>query len=124
MNKLQKALRLNALFSGVSGIVLLIFHSIIANQFEVEQSTVFWIVGIGLIVFSSTIFWEIKKQRRIAVVWIIIQDLAWVIGSSVLLVFQPFVISNMGNMTIAGVALVVLLMALNQWNAWNKIGVN
>jgi ribosome-associated toxin RatA of RatAB toxin-antitoxin module len=45
----------------------------------------------------------------------------WVIGSVILLVFQPFEISNTGEVIIAGVALVVLLLALLQAKALAQI---
>jgi len=117
MNKLQKALSINTMFSGVSGLVLVIFNKEIANIFEVGQNTIFWIIGLGLIFFSATILLEVKKQRGLAVLWIIIQDFIWVIGSAVLLLLQPFNISNIGNNTIAAIALVVLFMGINQASA-------
>lgn len=117
MNKLQKALGINALFSGISGIMAIILHRSLANLFGLEQSDVFWMVGIALIFFASTILLEVKKQRRIAILWIITQDFIWVIASAVLLILQPFNISSAGNSIIAVVALIVLGMAINQSKA-------
>jgi ribosome-associated toxin RatA of RatAB toxin-antitoxin module len=117
MNKLQKALSLNAIFSGISGIGLILFHKSISNLFNIDQSNIFWIVGIGLAFFALTILLEVKKQRHLGVIWIIIQDYIWVIGSAVLLILQPFNISNTGNNTIAIVALIVFVMAINQSTA-------
>ena len=114
MNKLQKALSINAIFSGVTGLGLILFHKSIANLFNIGESSIFWIVGIGLVFFALTIILEIKKQRRLAIIWIIIQDFIWVIGSVILLILRPFNISNTGNNTIAIIALVVLFMAINQ----------
>jgi len=118
MEKLQKALSINAIFSAVSGITLVIFPNAIANIFGINQSTAFRIIGVGLIFFASTILLEIFKQRPLAVIWIIVQDFIWVIASAVLLVLQPFNISNTGNYTIAVIALLVLFMAINQSSAF------
>lgn len=114
MNKLQKVLSINSIFSGISGLGLILFHKAIANLFNIDQSSIFWIIGSVLIFFSLTILYEVKKQRRLAVIWIIIQDFIWVIGSIVLLILKPFNISNAGNNAIAILALIIFLMAINQ----------
>lgn len=117
MNKLQKALSTNAIFSVIYGLGLILFHKSIAKIFEVNSGTVFWIVGIGLLLFSLSIFIEIKKQRVKSVKKIILQDYVWVFASALMLVFRPFDISNIGNSSIAIIALIVLLMAINQSKA-------
>ncbi|AFM05454.1 oligoketide cyclase/lipid transport protein [Bernardetia litoralis DSM 6794] len=117
MNNLQKALSINAIFSGVSGTGFILFHKSMADLFAIEQNSIFWIVGIGLIFFALTIVLEVKKQRRIAILWIIIQDFIWVIASIILLLLQPFGISDAGNNIITIIALIVLVMAINQLRA-------
>ncbi len=114
MNKLQKALKINSLFSSVSGILLVLLNQQIAKLFRTSNNTVFWIVGIILIFFALTIWYEIRKQRNLAVSWIIIQDYIWVLGSLILIIFNPFNISMIGNLIIGIVALVVLFMGINQ----------
>ncbi|MBD3275991.1 MAG: hypothetical protein GF372_11805, partial [Candidatus Marinimicrobia bacterium] len=74
-----------------------------------------------LIYFTATIIYEIKRQKPIGVLFIIIQDFLWVIGSIVLLIFQPFEISVAGNGIIAAVALVVLFMGFNQAKTLGQI---
>lgn len=64
--------------------------------------------------FTTTIIYEIIKQRPAAVLWIIVQDFMWVIGSAILLIVRPFEISKDGNLAIAIVALVVVFMGINQ----------
>jgi len=120
MNKLQKALGINALFSGISGLTLTILHQWIARLFGVNNSTVFWIIGLALLFFAGTIVYEILKQRQWVVWWIIIQDFLWVIGSFVLLLIQPFAISQTGNMLILLVAVIVLFMGINQYRSLPK----
>ncbi len=121
MNKLQKALKTNALFSGISGIILILLNHQIALVFGTTNYTVFWVIGLLLIYFSITIWYEIKKQRRFAVLWIIIQDYSWVLGSLILIVFNPFEITQIGNFIIAIVALIVLFMGINQMNGLKEI---
>ncbi|PCJ63929.1 MAG: hypothetical protein COA58_14965 [Bacteroidetes bacterium] len=117
MNKIQKTLSINAIFSLASGLGLIVFHKQIANVFEVNVSTVFGIIGFGLFLFSLSIIREIKLQRRASIKKVIALDYIWVLGSALLLVFRPFKISSMGNNTIAIIALVVLFMAINQSQA-------
>tara|TARA_B110000211_G_C14034191_1_gene533662 strand:- start:1077 stop:1451 length:375 start_codon:yes stop_codon:yes gene_type:complete len=124
MNQLQKSLRLNAIFSSLSGVLLIALNKTLANLFTVSDSSVFWIVGIGLIFFASTIAFEIKRQKRMGVILIIIQDYIWVLGSVILLIFQPFEISGIGNVIIGVVALLVLFMGVNQGRALSKIESN
>lgn len=123
MNHLQKALLANALFSGLSGIILIALSKQISKLFEISNQSIFWIVGIALIFFSLTIVFEMKKQKPLRVKIIIIQDFLWVIASIILLIIQPFEISVSGNIIIAVVAMVVLFMAINQSRALAKINI-
>ncbi|GAL81643.1 hypothetical protein JCM19274_488 [Algibacter lectus] len=41
MNKLQKALKINALFSSISGIIMILLNQPIAKLFGTSNSTVF-----------------------------------------------------------------------------------
>jgi ribosome-associated toxin RatA of RatAB toxin-antitoxin module len=121
MNNLQKSLVANAVFSGVSGLVLIICNTYLAHLFGAGNTAVFQIIGVALLFFACTIIYEIIKQRPLAVLWIIVQDFIWVLGSFILLIFNPFELSKAGNFIIAVVALVVLLMGLNQSKALAQI---
>ncbi len=114
MNKLQNALKFNALFSSTSGILMILLNQQIAKLFGTNNNSVFWIVGLALIFFAITIWHEVKKQRKIVVIWIIIQDFIWVLGSIVLIIFNPFQLTEVGNLIIGIIALVVLYMGKNQ----------
>ncbi|MDO6472034.1 hypothetical protein [Maribacter sp. 1_MG-2023] len=120
MNKLQNALKANAIFSSISGILLIIFNSKIAALFGTGNTTIFWVVGLVLLYFTITIWYEIKKQRRLAVLWIIIQDILWVVASLMIIVLNPFVITSTGNLIIGIIAVIVLFMAINQTKALNQ----
>ena len=118
---MKRVLIINALFSGLSGILLIVLHKPVAHMFGVNSSSPFWIVGIVLLLFSFSIVYEIKRQNSLAILWIITQDLLWVIASVYLLIFNPFDISLLGNYTIAVVAIIVLIMAINQVSALAKV---
>jgi ribosome-associated toxin RatA of RatAB toxin-antitoxin module len=67
-----------------------------------------------LLFFSGTILVEIKKQRALAILWIIIQDSVWVIASIVILIWRPFDISDAGYLLIDIFAFLVLLFTIFQ----------
>lgn len=121
MNLLQKSLFFNALFSGLSGIILVAINKQMANLFDISNKSIFWIIGVALILFSVIIIYEIRRQNPLGVLAIIIQDYLWVLGSIILLIAQPFEVSKTGNSIIAMVAIVVLFMAINQAKALVKI---
>lgn len=121
MNKLQKSLLLNGVFSGFSGIILIAFAAQSASLFKTTNTGVFQITGVVLLLFTATIIFEIIKQRPAAVLWIIVQDFMWVIGSAILLIVRPFEISKDGNFAIAAVALVVVFMGINQSKALAQV---
>ncbi|WP_271855689.1 hypothetical protein [Patiriisocius marinus] len=124
MNNLQKALKTNALFSSISGIILILLNKPIAKLFGTNNNTVFWIIGLALIYFSITIRYEIKKQRKLAINWIIIQDYIWVLGSLILIIINPFEITLIGNLIIGTIALIVLYMGINQMIGLKKSTTN
>jgi len=121
MNNIQKALKANALFSSISGIIMILLNRQIADLFGTNNNTIFLIVGLILVYFAITIWYEIKKQRRLAILWIIIQDYTWVIGSLILIIINPFKITQIGNFIIGIIALIVLYMGINQMNALKKL---
>lgn len=121
MNHLQKTLIANTIFSSLSGILLIFLSKSIAQIFGVANTLVFEIIGGILLFFAVTIMIEIKAQRSILILWIIIQDLLWVLGSVLIVWLNPFSISGMGNALIILVALVVFFLALAQMNALSQL---
>lgn len=118
---MKKALGINAIFSGLSGVSLMLFDERMAELFETTALTPFWLIGILLLIFSSTIIWEMKRRNPIVILWIITQDMLWVIGSAVILIWKPFIISNEGYGIIAVTAVIVFIMAVNQHIALSKV---
>ena len=117
MNSLQRSLTANTIFSLFSGIILLLLAPYLTSLFGLSDPTAFWIIGGGLILFAFSVYRQVKLQKPMGVLAIIVQDLLWVIGSIVLLVLNPFQISPTGNLMIGLVALVVLGLAMAQSSA-------
>ena len=110
------ALTSNAIFSGLCGIDLLVFNRFFSNLMGVSEPFVLTIIGIGLLIFSATLFLTAfaKEIKPKAVKIITAQDWAWVIGSIVILTGGFFDLTVIGNVLIAAVALVVASFALLQ----------
>jgi hypothetical protein len=83
---------------------------------EVRLSGALVYIGLGLLPFALFTIWvsQQKKNYQKWVKLIIYMDLSWVIGSCVILLFQPFTINATGNIIIGVVALIIGLFALLQ----------
>jgi hypothetical protein len=116
---LRMALKGNALFSLLSGATLLIYPRTISTIMKVENHNVYWIVGIGLLLFCSyLLFNAYKKELDLKEVkFIIIQDWVWVMGSLAIILIDPFNISHAGNWIIGIVAIAVMGFAIIQSKA-------
>jgi drug/metabolite transporter (DMT)-like permease len=118
--RLRNALKANMIFSFLSGAGLAIFSSAVSAFMEVERSDIFVYIGIGLLLFSFTIAWSaFAKEFKIKRVKLItMQDWAWILGSAVLLVLNPWNISLGGNILIAIFAVIVMLLLFFKAVRW------
>jgi hypothetical protein len=114
MDLLKNTLAANATFSTASGILLSIFPEKFAELFEVNNALIFRIIGVVLLFFAGFVFSQVKKYDVKLVKFIISQDALWVVGSLLLVLLQPFGISQTGNNMIAGVAVIIFLFAVGQ----------
>lgn len=112
---LRNALRANAIFSGVSGLLIVLFHNQVLQWLGLGEVNLL-AVGAGLVLFSVYLFWMSNRQNlpRSLVSGVIAGDWAWVLGSVVLLVFKAGIFSSLGVFLIAEVALVVMVFAIWQ----------
>jgi hypothetical protein len=117
MLSLKNTLLLNALSSGMTGIILICFAQPAAELFGQVQAAPFSGVGVFLLVFALYVF---RASRRTPVRsnearLITALDLSWVLASVVLLLWISHQFSIVGNVLIAAVAGWVALMAMLQW---------
>lgn len=121
MKLLPIALATNAAFSFLSGLILTIFPKYLAGVFAASTHIPFLLIGVGLLFFAYTIWIELKPQRSHKVIAIIIQDLLWVAGSIIILIWKPLPISTVGYSIIGWIAgLVLLFSVLQTWGWWKK----
>ena len=114
MLSFKKVLGANIVFSAFSGLLLVIFPATTAGLFAVEDKNIFLVTGWCVLAFAVFTAGVLKKKSITGLCLVIIQDIAWVAGSLLLLVFRPFDMAKPGYYLIAVAALVVLLLALAQ----------
>ncbi|MEM8908135.1 MAG: hypothetical protein AAGD05_09845 [Bacteroidota bacterium] len=116
IQQLKKVLMANAIFSASSGLLLIIARTSIAQLMGITQPLTLLGIGVGLLLFALSVFWESRRTtiQKKNVQWIIIQDWLWVIGSTGILLFQAFSLTGLAYALIFGVALIVASFAILQ----------
>ena len=118
---LRKALIGNALFSTVSGLTILFAQGWVLRILGLPSSVNLLVLGAGLIVFAVTLVINARKQQvKKSDAWIAVcMDVAWVIGSYVLILVVPF--STEGKWVVGAVAEAVLVFAVLQFVGIRRI---
>lgn len=121
MITLRNVLRVNALSSGLTGLLLAVFPGLFQNVFEVNQTAPFFWVGIFLVVFAIGVGAASlpRSLERSSVVAIITADTLWVVAS-IVLVAMPVQMSLYGTLIVLAVAAWVLMMAILQYRGLNE----
>src|SRR5436190_16168092 len=114
---LRRVLQVNAFFSGISGAGILLAAGPIARLLGVEASWPIALLGADLLLFAAWVGYEamrtVLRVRRARVVLAL--DIAWVLASAVIIVFDPFGLSTAGKWAVAAVADVVAVFALLEY---------
>jgi|SRR5205807_4560159 len=118
---LRKALIGNALFSTVSGLTILFAQGWVLRILGLPSSVNLLVLGAGLIVFAVTLVVNARRQQvKKSDAWIaVLMDLAWVLGSYVLIFIVPF--STEGKWVVGVVAELVLVFAVLQFIGIRRI---
>lgn len=117
---LRKAFIGNALFSTVSGLIILFGQRWVLRILGLSNINLY-ILGGALIVFATTLAINARKQKlKISDAWTaVVMDLAWVVGSGVLILTVPFSVT--GKWIVGAVAELVLLFAVLQFVGLRRI---
>lgn len=114
-------LGLNAGFSTLSGLTLLVTGTAVANLMFAEPSgwehLVLLALGIGLLVFAADLVLLASDRFVTAgqVRLIVAADLVWIVASLALLSFLGSLFTTVGAMLISAVAVAVAFFAVGQW---------
>ena len=123
MTTLRNVLMINAISSGLTGLILVIAPGFVAGLFAASVTQPFVGVGIFLAAFAVLVIVAALQNplRQGMVNVIILLDSVWVIVSLAVIVLQPLAISTLGYFFIAGVAAWVLLMIYLQFNGLRQL---
>jgi uncharacterized membrane protein HdeD (DUF308 family) len=118
---LRKALMGNALFSTLSGLTILLAQGWVLHILGLSPDVSLLILGIGLLVFAVILVINARRQQvKTSDAWIaVVMDLAWVLGSAVLIFVVPF--STEGKWVVGIVAELVLFFAVLQFAGIRRI---
>jgi hypothetical protein len=119
---LRRALEGNALFSLVSGIVILSANQTLVEFLGLPSNASLTALGIGLLGYAGWLLWNARREKiKIVDAWIaVILDMVWVLGSYGLLFAVKF--SSGGKWAVVLVAELVFLFGLIQWMGLRRIG--
>lgn len=123
MTTLKNVLLLNAVSSGATGLGLILFPATIANVFGMGEVSLFVGTGIFLTVFAVLVgvVSRAKPIGEVAVRFIIMLDILWVVTSLAVVVLQMFDLSMVGYLLISAVGAWVSLMAYLQANGLKQV---
>jgi hypothetical protein len=114
-NGLKKVLLINAGFSALSGLALILGATALSGLFGEAHPWIFRGVGIGLLLFAGDILATCRSPRvsRSKALYFSYSDFGWVLGSIALLLAAP--LSTVAAAIVAGVALIVLVFGVAQF---------
>jgi len=113
--RLKYTVATNSIFTLTSSLSFILFSSDLAQIFYVE-AFIIESIGFGLLLFLLQLLMFLRnKNRWIKIQWIIFQDLAWVVSSLILVVWNPMDFSILAQLIIISIALIVMLFAVLQW---------
>ena len=111
---LKIVLLVNAVFSTLSGLMLILGAGALSELFGDTHPWIFRGVGIGLLLFAADIASSCLRPpvSRGKAIYFSVGDFGWVLGSIVLLLAVP--LSTIAAALVAGAALIVLALGLAQ----------
>ena len=118
---LRRALMGNALFSILSGLIILFAQGWVLRILGLSNKISLLALGVALIVFAATLVINARRQTvKTSDAWLAVwMDLAWVIGSYVLIFVGPF--STEGKWVVGLVAELVFVFAVLQFLGIRRI---
>jgi len=114
----RDVLKINALFSALSGLILIFAGGPLGRLFDVPR-TLLVAVGATLLIYAADLAITAVRRglRRFEVLLFASADAAWVLGTSGVLLVAPEVISLAGRLVLAAVAVPVATFAALQFRA-------
>lgn len=120
---LNRSLMANAIFSILSGSIMLLFPSMVAELTGAGPLLLYQIIGAGLLGFALYVgYLALRPNPNVFDVLLVsLGDIGWVLGSILLLALAYGVLSTQGIFVIAVVALIVLAFAAAQLRGIDRL---
>ncbi len=114
---LRTALRGNGVFSAVSGAMMVVASRPLAEFIGLAWPSALLIMGVLTLLYALDLFWFTSRETiNMTFAWLtIILDVAWVVGSVVLLLADPLGFTVAGKWFVGLMAEAVALFAVVQW---------
>ena len=109
---LRHSLRLDGIASGLTGALLLFGAGPVSALIGLSTPGVARVVGAGLVLYAAALLWNAGRSRvgRAETVAVVVLNAAWVLGS--IAVIELGMLTPLGNIAVAAVALAVLAFAI------------
>jgi drug/metabolite transporter (DMT)-like permease len=120
-NKLIIAITANMIFSIISALIMLFYAKTLGNMYGILEYEFFRFIGAGLLVFAVLLFLVRRNPQKRYVLNVVLADLGWVMGSILIILFDPFTFYETGVWITAILATIVFLLALWQYAALKKL---
>ena len=113
---LRRALVANALFSGLSGMILALGARPVASFLGLQDAVVLTVAGALLLLYAAGLFYVATRPAvNRAAAWLAVAlDLLWVVGSALILLAGWLPLTTAGKWAVGIVAELVFLFALFQ----------
>lgn len=123
-SNIRPILYANAIFCGVSGLAFTLASKPVAAFLSIASSSgLLLALGIGLMVYADVVYIFAKKEKvsKGFVLFVIIADSLWVLGSILLLVTNWIPFTLEGKWAVGIIAVIVDLFATLQFFEWRKM---
>lgn len=129
---LRHALTANAIFSSISGLGFVLFSGQVAEFLGIEATSILGlfdgqtfvlVIGIGLLLFALGLFVDVRQDEidPAHAMVTIGMDMAWVVGSAVILITGALPFTTAGSWAVLIVADIVALFAIVQYVGLRRI---
>lgn len=123
---LRNALYGNSIFCATSGLAFTLFSDPIASFLGLSSSWIMLVLGIGLLLYGIEVFMFAKKEDISTgfAKFVIGADIAWVLGSALLIFTNLVAFTSPGKWAIAIIADIVLVFAVVQYTGLRRVSTN
>lgn len=115
--RIQKVLVANAAFSGISGLLIMIFSEALVAQVMHLPVAVYRVLGTVLGLFALAVFLTARQAMpgRGSIMAILCADIAWLALTPVILLLLQQRLTGLGNLLLLVIAVAVALFAALEW---------